>query len=404
MVKKYLAHYAEPEARSALDDPPGSAYNYSLVIPAYRENPQLAERLRQMAREQDGLLIILVLNQPDTDSGADTNAALRDAITQFTLLGSHACGALYQLQGNSHLLLVERSQALPAGEGVGLARKIGCDIALALFDSGIVKSHWLHTTDADAMLPHDYFSGAESLADCVAIAHPFRHCLAADPRLACAVYLYELRLHYYVLGLRWAGSPYAFHTLGSCISVRAKSYAAVRGFPRRSGGEDFYLLNKVAKLGTVATDVTATIELEGRVSSRVPFGTGPAVARLVESAQPAASPLFYHPHSFRALKTLLENLDGLYRDQSLVDGAPNDQRAIAVLKNLGIEKALVHCARHSKDFEGWRKHFHQWFDAFRTLKFIHGLRDAGLADMDLASSRAHRDSLWPANWRFDLVE
>jgi hypothetical protein len=283
---------------------------------------------------------------------------------------------------------------------VGLARKIGCDIALALFAQGVVKSRWLHTTDADAILPDAYFHSAESLMDYVAIAHPFHHRLSTDPRLACAIYLYELRLHYYVLGLEWAGSPYAFHTLGSCISVAAQSYAAVRGFPRRSGGEDFYLLNKVAKLGPVATDVTPTIELEGRVSDRVPFGTGPAVAKLLQSAEPAASPLFYHPHSFRALKTLLDNLELLYLDQTLIDGAPNDPGAIAVLKDLGIEKALAHCSRHGRDFEGWRKHFHQWFDGFRTLKFIHGLRDAGLADMDLVASRAHPDSLWPTNWRF----
>lgn len=404
MVKKYLEHYAEAEARAAMGDLPGSAYDFCIVVPAYRENPQLADQLRQMARKQEDLLIILVLNQPDTDNGSDVNTALRAAIAHSTPLSTHSCGTLFQLQGNSHLLLVERAQALPANEGVGLARKIGCDIALALSASGILKSRWLHTTDADAILPDDYFSAAESLADYAAIAHPFRHRLPADPALACAIYLYELRLHYYVLGLEWAGSPYAFHTLGSCLSVTAQSYAAVRGFPRRSGGEDFYLLNKVAKLGPVATDVTPTIELEGRVSDRVPFGTGPAVAKLVASAEPAASRLFYHPHSFRALKTLHESLHGLYLNQTPIDRALNDPIASGVLKSLGIEKALAHCTRHSKDFEGWRRHFHQWFDGFRTLKFIHGLRDAGLADMDLAASRAHPDTLWPTDWQFDLVE
>jgi hypothetical protein len=404
MIKKYLERYAEPEARAALDDPPGSVYNHCLVIPAYRESPQLASQLLQMARRQDGLLIILVLNRPDTDTGPDTNAPLREEIAQYTALGTHSCGICYQLQGNSHLLLVERSQGLPHKEGVGLARKIGCDIALSLYERGTLKSRWLHTTDADAILPDDYFSGADSLANYIAIAHPFRHRLPIDPELARAIYLYELRLQYYVLGLEWAGSPYAFHTLGSCISVAAQSYAAVRGFPRRSGGEDFYLLNKVAKLGAVATNATSTIELEARVSNRVPFGTGPALAKLLASAEPAASPLFYHPHSFHALKTLLENLEVLYLNQTLVEGAPNDANTIGVLKNLGIEKALAHCVRHSNDFKGWNRHFHQWFDGFRTLKFIHGLRDTGLADMDLAASRGHRDSLWPIEWGFELVE
>jgi hypothetical protein len=47
--------------------------------------------------------------------------------------------------------LVERSQGLPHKEGVGLARKIGCDIALSLYERGTLKSRWLHTTDADAI-------------------------------------------------------------------------------------------------------------------------------------------------------------------------------------------------------------------------------------------------------------
>ena len=66
-----------------------------------------------------------------------------------------------------------------------------------------------------------------------------------------ATALYELRLHHYVLGLEYAGSPYAYHTLGSCLAVKADAYAQVRGFPKRAGAEDFYLLNKLAKLGAM---------------------------------------------------------------------------------------------------------------------------------------------------------
>ena len=65
--------------------------------------------------------------------------------------------------------------------------------------------------------------------------------------------LYEYSLRYYVAGLTYAQSPYAFHTIGSTMAVNAEHYASVRGFPRREAGEDFYLLNKLAKVGSVHT-------------------------------------------------------------------------------------------------------------------------------------------------------
>ena len=58
-------------------------------------------------------------------------------------------------------------------------------------------------------------------------------------------------MSYYVAGLAMAGSRYAHHSLGSTIAVHAKTYAAVRGYPKRSAGEDFYLLNKICKLAPV---------------------------------------------------------------------------------------------------------------------------------------------------------
>ena len=51
--------------------------------------------------------------------------------------------------------------------------------------------------------------------------------------------------------MKYARSPYAFHTIGSTMAVSANHYAKVRGFPKREAGEDFYLLNKLAKVKTL---------------------------------------------------------------------------------------------------------------------------------------------------------
>ena len=52
----------------------------------------------------------------------------------------------------------------------------------------------------------------------------------------------------------------------------------------------------------------------------------------------------------------------------------------AVLHSMGLDHALAHCRRQGKSPEQFLRQFHQWFDGFRTLKFIHALRDAGLPE------------------------
>ena len=84
-----------------------------------------------------------------------------------------------------------------------------------------------------------------------AVSLPFTHRATEDPALSHATLIYELTMHHYVLHLQAIGSPYAFHTLGSSCVIHSHAYAAVRGMPLRNAAEDFYLLNKLAKVGPV---------------------------------------------------------------------------------------------------------------------------------------------------------
>src|SRR5690606_16125567 len=111
---------------------------------------------------------------------------------------------------------------------------------------------------------------------------------------------------HYVMGLRHARSPQAFHAIGSTLAIDADSYAAVRGMPRREAGEDFHLLAKLRKLGPIATAPTAPLGLRARRSARTPFGTGRAVARLLEDEN---APMFEHPAAFDLLRGWLETLE-----------------------------------------------------------------------------------------------
>ena len=53
-------------------------------------------------------------------------------------------------------------------------------------------------------------------------------------------------------GWVFAGSPYAFHTIGSTHGRKRGLIMPGSGaFPAARPGEDFYLLNKLAKVGSV---------------------------------------------------------------------------------------------------------------------------------------------------------
>ena len=100
-----------------------------------------------------------------------------------------------------------------------------------------------------------------------------------------------------VTGLAHAGSRWAFHTIGSLISVTCPAYAAVRGFPRRQAGEDFYFLQELAKTGGVSRIDSTTVHPSARSSDRVPFGTGATVGRHLSGTEDGLA--VYHPDVYK---------------------------------------------------------------------------------------------------------
>src|SRR5690606_6390010 len=124
-----------------------------------------------------------------------------------------------------------------------------------LWKRGDVAARYIASSDADATLPRDYFArAAEQFEDpkVAAAVMPFVHTASGDTRLDAATESYELWFRYYVSGLAWAGSPYAYPALGSTLLIRTSSYLSVRGFSQRLAGEDYYMLDKLAKVGHIA--------------------------------------------------------------------------------------------------------------------------------------------------------
>lgn len=380
-------------------------------MPAYREPAALLRSLRALPKGSGRALVILVLNRPDSDPDAAANAPLRDALGALPVLhGKGGDAPVRALADHADLLVLdlERSPgAIPASRGVGLARKYGCDLALQWMAAGVIEQPWIYGTDADAELPGDYFHRLADLRAPAAV-FPFRHVPGADPRCFAATTLYEQRLHQYVHGLGEAGSPYAFHTIGSCIAVHADAYAKVRGMPRRAGAEDFYLLNKLAKLAPVASLDGAPVKLAARRSDRVPFGTGPAVAAIMDGGPLAQQPVFYDPRVFGALGAVLGCLSAWRRDagaptQALLRNAGIEAPLAAIVADtlaaMGLHGALAHCHRQSADEAQFARQFHQWFDGFRTLKFVQALSASALPRVSLSQLPTPAQPGFRGDWK-----
>jgi hypothetical protein len=352
-----------------------------LVVPALGENAQFLCGLSACRRSD--ALCILVVNATD-----DTPLELQrenEALLALLSPATRGSPAWLSQQAGVTLLVVDRAtpgRRLPRRQGVGLARRIGFDLALALRRRGRIMGRFVASSDADVQLPPDYFAAIEATcADAAAITFPFVHLPSGDARLDQATRIYELGLHYYVEGLRHAGSPYAFQTLGSALAIEAEAYARVRGFPKRQAGEDFHLLDKVAKTGRVVRAVAEPIQIRTRRSERVPFGTGPAVSRIERELADGIEPRFYHPHGFELLGVWLAALEGLaeHRDpcRLLADvrAEPALERALV---QIGALDAAIRELGQSPDAARLRRRLHTSFGALPTLRLIHALRGGGL--------------------------
>ena len=301
-------------------------------------------------------------------------------------------GRAYAIRGGT-LLLVDRAlpdRFLPEGQGVGLARKTGNDLVLALRAAGRVASPWIHNTDADTILPGDYFEQTAELdhEGTGAAIYAFEHRFDEDPEQAEAARLYETSLRYNTLGLAWAGSPYAYHSMGSCLAIPAQAYAEVRGFPKRNALEDFHALNKLAKVGTIQRLAGLPLLLEGRVSDRVPISTGKAIAGLVSRRGALTGFRLYHPAVYAHLAAWLRVLDAVARSGGNVTAAitelPSDNPFFLTdvlresLDRMGAFGAIQEAIARSSDEATLRRHLHTWFDALKTVQLLHALRDGGL--------------------------
>lgn len=400
---KYFARYAEPEAKLA--DLLTEQYLAALVVPVCGEAPSLLDGFRAaLSRAPERVLLVLVLNATDAASAAihvENQGLLAHLAALFpTARAIEREGVTGQAQlarGEHHdLLWLDRASPgvrLPPREGVGMARKLGGDLAAALWARGQLRCPLIASSDADVTLPTDYF---RQLTEPVlesspssAWLWPYAHEAGADPAIDAATVLYEISLRYYVLGLAAAGSCYAYQSVGSTLCVSAPAYLSVRGVPKREAAEDFHLLDKLSKVGPLRRPLLTPIAIRARVSERVPFGTGRRSREIAQELANGQDFALYSPRIFQALAAVLEGISDFAQsaDQNALERAltlrvPELAEPIRlVLSELGVFTALANAAGQAAPGAVLRRRIHTWFDSLRTLRFVHRLRERCLPSL-----------------------
>ncbi len=258
--------------------------------------------------------------------------------------------------------------------GAGMARKIGMDEAIRRFSEVNNPSGIIISLDADCLVLPNYLKVIERRFQdktCFAATLNFIHREneLADEKQKKGIRLYEDYLHYYKKALDYAGFPDSIYTIGSAFAVRADAYVKQGGMNRRQAGEDFYFLNKLTKLGKVEEITETTVFPSGRVSDRVPFGTGAAMTKWMNNDGDLTKT--YNFAAFQAIKSLFDHVDSFFRmNPEEIKNLPFPESILEYLQLIEFAAKVSEINQNSSSLISFRKRFFQFFDAFVIMRFL----------------------------------
>lgn len=248
---------------------------------------------------------------------------------------------------------------LAKDKGVGTARKILFDKILEVAsDNDIIIS-----LDADTLFDSDYFDNVikrfKSNPDAIALSVPYKH-RVDNKSSERAILRYEIYMRTYLINMLSIKTPYAFTALGSAIAVKVGAVRKISGITPRSSGEDFYLLQKLAKTGRILLHCDSRVYPSNRKSSRVDFGTGPAVIK-GETGDFSSYPIFdvkYFEEVGKTIELFSEKFD------KNID-TPMDKFLVGQFKNLWEPLRKNYKMKHQ-----FIKACHTKIDGLRILQYL----------------------------------
>jgi len=387
-VRKYLSKRAEG-GPWALPSSLSLSPEIIVVIPVLAEEKRITATLNSLLRDSDETLArtltLVVLNNPPADRTAPSllaeNRRTREALEKYRF-GSPPRDLQKLYDSPINLSYVDATspglELPPAVAGVGMARKIGMDLALRLFPAETAGRRYLISLDGDTTVAPHTLSAVRSAFvknKSGGLSLRFEHPLPDSRQHRRAVAAYEIYLRHWVLGLRRAGSPYGFHSIGSAMAVRADAYAASGGMNRRKTTEDFYFLQNLAKCAGVDAFDETCVYPSPRISCRVPvIGTGRSLERLLDRG--LESFRLTDPKTFGLLAEWLRLLD-----ESIETGPDRTiARARAIHPAIGdfldsnrFNNVWSAIERNTSDPGTFIAQLHRWFDGLKTLRLIHQL-------------------------------
>lgn len=390
-VKKYLKNYSLPGWKiehAGLDK-----INNVVVIPAIEEFENIKILLSSISENEKTYfpytMVIFVINNSSEASEAikEDNKKTLDYLKSLIERTDKKLALPDKRIISSGLRISFVDASSPGKElpikdaGVGLARKIGMDLALTIFNYNSSAKKILLCLDADCTVEKNYLTEVIenfNKKNLNAAVINFVHTLPDEKEKEEAIISYEIFLRYYVLGLQYACSPYAFHAIGSTMVCDAESYIKVEGMNKRKAAEDFYFLEKLAKIKMIEKITSTTVHPAGRASWRVPFGTGQRVTRFLSKKYDEY--LLHNPQSFYILKKWLD----FFMNEKIHDTEQYLEKAKSINKSLfeflQLQKftdSWTNIIKNCSNEEQLRRQKKNWFDGFRTMKLIHFLRDNG---------------------------
>lgn len=395
-VKKYLKKFGMPGWELIKSE--NKNYKLIIVIPAVQEFENIKKLLHSLSENDNTFfketLIVFAVNSIENspaeiiEENQKTILYLKSIINK-EIIGDEGLKKIINSELNFGIIDINSTgKQMPVKDGgVGLARKIGMDLALEYFDYKNTEKNILVCLDADCTVQNNYITEIYNYFNnkkCSAAYVQFEHLLNRYYENNLAIICYEIFLRYYVLGLQVAGSSYAFHTIGSTMACDAETYIKIQGMNKKKAAEDFYFMEKLSKNVKIHKIISTKVYPSSRGSWRVPFGTGRSVTRFLSKSQNEY--LLYSPKSFVVLKNWLN----VFNQRNILPAEGYLQKAKSI--NIELYNFLV-----QNNFENsWNKIIQNtkteeqiniqklfWFDGFRTLKFIHHLRDTAFPQINM---------------------
>ena len=369
----FAQYLAKNNFTPAINSKPEEAPRMIVVIPSYNE-PALLRSLESLYRCRQptcSVEVIVVVNHPEHASN--------DAKRQN---GESLCNAAHwMLQHHTnklHFHVIYKPDVPTKIAGVGYARKIGMDEAVYLFLKADVDDGVIIGFDADATCDENYleeieqtfFTGKPVNGASIYFEHPIEGD-EYDSSVYDGIVLYELHLRYLNQALRYAGFPYAYHTVGSSFVVSASAYVKQGGMNKRKAGEDFHFLQKIIPLGNYVEINTTRVLPSPRPSDRVPFGTGASISQWMTDGKAALQTYPLEP--FEDLKLLFALVPQFYKTneteiEKRCTPLPYPMRDY-LLQNDYV-KQIAQANSNSASIEAFTKRFFGWFDGLKTVKYL----------------------------------